>query len=281
MLNRLLGALENQTTHGQFTYSIVVADNDHEESARATVAAFTKNSRLEVNYHVERRQNIALARNMALHKARGDFAAFIDDDEFPIAEWLLNLYRTCEGHGAAGVLGPVLPHFDSEPPRWVHKGGFYQRPRHKTGFGLDWNECRTGNVIFRRSVAEGLGEPFHPEFGTGGEDQDFFRRAIANGNRFVWCNEAVVYEAVPPARWTLRVMVMRALLRGRNSWRHPEGRWAGLGKSAVALPLYALSLPLMLLCGYHLFVKCLIRLGDHGGKVLAALGLNPIRTRDM
>src|SRR5262245_26718838 len=134
MLNRLLCALADQATNGRFTYSIVVADNDRAESARPAVAAFTQCSLLQVSYCVEQRQNIGLARNAALQNAHGDFLAFIDDDEFPIAEWLLNLYHTYERYSVEGVLGPVLPHFDEEPPRWVRKGGFFNRPRHQTGF---------------------------------------------------------------------------------------------------------------------------------------------------
>ena len=37
-----------------------------------------------------RKQNIALARNKAIENAKGDFIAFIDDDEFPLDQWLLN-----------------------------------------------------------------------------------------------------------------------------------------------------------------------------------------------
>jgi glycosyltransferase involved in cell wall biosynthesis len=281
MLKRLLLALEGQATEERFTYSIVVADNDRAESARATVAAFAGHKRLQVSYCLEQRQNIALARNTALQNANGDFIAFIDDDEFPITEWLLNLYHTLEGYGVDGVLGPVLPHFDEEPPRWVRKGGFFNRPRHQTGFLLSWTDCRTGNVLFRAKVLELLGEPFRHEFGSGGEDLDFFQRAITKGCGFVWCDGAIVYEVQEPSRWEIRLMVRRALLRGRNNWRYTQGRWLRLAKSAVALPLYTLSLPIMLLGGYHRFVKSLVRIGDHGGKILAALGVNPVRTRNL
>jgi len=280
MLKRLLAALEGQATDARFTYSVVVTDNDRAESARAAVAAFTEYSRLPVSYCVEQRQNIALARNTALQNANGHFMAFIDDDEFPTAEWLLNLYHTLEGYEVDGVLGPVLPHFDKEPPRWVRKGGFFNRPRHQTGLLLNWTDCRTGNVLFRAKVSELLGEPFRNEFDCGGEDLDFFQRAITKGCRFVWCDEAIVYEVQEPSRWKVRLMMRRALLRGRNNWKFTQGRWLRLSKSAVALPFYTLSLPIMLLGGYHRFVKSLVRIGDHGGKVLAALELNPVRTRN-
>src|SRR5207245_2759845 len=85
---------------------------------------------------------------------------------------------------------------DNEPPEWLIKGGFYQRPTHPTGFLMPWHECRTGNVLFRRAILNSSETPFRREFGTGGEDQDFFRRMIERGHRFVWCNEAVTFELV-------------------------------------------------------------------------------------
>src|SRR5438105_4034195 len=75
------------------------------------------------------------------------------------------------------------------------------RPEHPTGTALSWRDARTGNVLLRRSALEGLGSPFRAEFGSGSEDQDFFRRLGQKGRKFVWCKEAIVYETVPAGRW--------------------------------------------------------------------------------
>ena len=83
-LRRLLNELGDQDTHDRFTFSIVVADNDHLQSAKAVVLGFAAASTIPITYCVEHRQNIALARNKAIENATGDFIAFIDDDEFPI-----------------------------------------------------------------------------------------------------------------------------------------------------------------------------------------------------
>ena len=97
-LKRLLEALSGQDTSGLFTYSIVVADNDHLRSAEAVVSDFATASTLPISYCVEPRQNIALARNKAIENAAGDFVAFIDDDEFPTARWLLTLFNACNAY---------------------------------------------------------------------------------------------------------------------------------------------------------------------------------------
>ena len=280
-LQRLLEKVALQETDGRFTFSVVVADNDADRSAESFVRSFAARSNFEIVYCAEPRKNIALVRNQALAHARGDFIAFIDDDEFPVERWLALLLAACERYSAAGVLGPVRPHFDQPPPAWLIKGRFCERPEHPTGTAMEWSKCRTGNVLFRRSLLDGGEEPFREEFGTGGEDQDFFRRMTAKGHQFVWCNEAVAYETVPPNRWTRTFMFRRALLRGRNALRHPTGRLKLVAQSLVAVPVYSILLPITLLVGQHVFVKVAVKFLDHFGRLLALLHLNPVRERQM
>ena len=283
MLQRLLRELAKQQTAGEFTFSIVVTNNDAAQSARPIVENFWKNfpppASIPVVYAVQPERNIALARNTALDNAQGDFIAFIDDDEFPEAGWLLNLFRVCQSNRVAGVLGPVKPFFERQPPSWLLKAGFYQRPTHPTGHLVPWQECRTGNVLFRRNILDPYEPAFRREFGTGGEDQDFFRRMIEKGHRFIWCDEAVAFEEVPPARWTRRFMINRALLRGKNTLRHRQKRARNLLKSAVAVPAYACALPFLLVAGHHHFMRYVVKLADHFGRLLAFARLNPVSHR--
>jgi hypothetical protein len=141
-------------------------------------------------------------------------------------------------------------------------------------------EARTGNVLLDRRIFGGMVEVFRPQFGTGGEDVDFFARMMEQGRVFVWCDEAVVFESVPPSRCTRGYLLRRALLRGRNTIKNPAGRTGNIVNSLVAAPLYALMLPLLLLAGQHVFLKYLIKLMDHTGRLLALVGLNPVRERD-
>jgi len=281
LLLRLLESLSHQQICDPCTFSIVVADNDIEQSARDVVTKFAEKSPFPVHYGVEHQRNIALARNKAIEMAQGEFIAFIDDDEFPAEGWLTQLRQACDKPWVAGVLGPVKPHFDTNPPSWIIKGGFCNRPEHATGTVLRWWQGRTGNLLFRQEILRGVEPAFRPEFGAGGEDQDFFLRMMDRGYIFTWCNEAVAYEIVPPARWTRSYMLKRALLRGRNGLKHARGRWLAVGKSVVAIPLYLLSLPLMLLGGHHRFMKNSIRLCDHLGRILTLLRINPVSEREI
>jgi succinoglycan biosynthesis protein ExoM len=276
LLQRLLGNLADQETSGFFTYSIVVADNDHLRSAEAVVKDFAAASTIPVRYCVEPQQNIAMTRNKAIEKASGDFIAFIDDDEFPTKRWLFTLFEACNKFNADGVLGPVKPYFEKKAPKWVVRGKFYERPTYATGFVIDWRKGRTGNVLLKKLIFQGLEQPFSPTF-LWAEDQDFFRRMIANGYRFIWCNEALAFEVVPPVRWKRTFMLKRALLRGTYCVQHPVSHFRAVAKSMVAVPIYAAALPFTLLLGHHRFMTLLVKLFDHLGRLLAFVGLNPVR----
>jgi glycosyltransferase involved in cell wall biosynthesis len=278
LLKRLLVDLTHQETDGLFTYSIVVADNDGSKSAERLVSDFAANTTIPVTYCVQPEQNISLTRNAAIENATGNFIAFIDDDEFPIKRWLVTLLKACNKYDVDGVLGPVKCHFDEEAPKWVVKGKFYERPTYPTGFVIDWRKGRTGNVLLKRQILDGIEQPFSREFHRSG-DQDFFRRMIANGRKFIWCDEAQAFEVVPPTRWTRTFMLKRALLRGTISMQHPTSKFIGIAKSAVAVPAYIVALPFALLLGQHRFMNLLVRTFDHLGRLLTFVGLKPVKSQ--
>jgi Glycosyltransferases, probably involved in cell wall biogenesis len=278
----LIKGLLVQRTEGKFTFSITIVDNDHLGTARETVEHFQQNHEIAIDYFIEPVQSIALARNRSVSNAKGDFIAFIDDDEYPVADWLLQLYNTLIERKVDGVLGPVDSQFAEPPPAWMLKTGVFDRPNgpgYETGAVLDWRRTGTGNVLLRRAVLGVVDGPFLSQFGSGGEDLDFFRRASLKGKVFIWCNEALAHETVPVERTRVWFQLRRALLRGKVSLERPSGRGLGLLKSAAAFFIYTLSLPIFLVMGRAMFVKYLIKDFDHIGKLLAWCGIDVVRQK--
>jgi glycosyltransferase involved in cell wall biosynthesis len=274
LLRRLLEELTLQETENRFDFSVVVADNDGERSAEPLIAELRLKCPFEIAYCVESRQNIALARNKVVENAKGDFLAFIDDDEFPAKRWLLTLFTVLHDQNVDGVLGPVLRHFDEKPPAWLEKSKLYVRRVNPTGMQVEWQEARTGNVLIRRDVIGDDPAPFRPEF-RAGEDQDFFRRKIEEGRKFVWCAEAEAFETVPPARWSRSYLLRKALLRGATAGLHTNAK--GILKSIIAVILYVPALPFVFLAGQHRGIPLLVSLCDHLGKLLILVGINPVQ----
>ncbi len=67
-------------------------------------------------------------------------------------------------------------------------------------------------------------------------------------------------------------LVKKALLRGATAGLQPTCRALCVAKSAIAVPLYALTLPFALFLGQHRFMTLLVKLCDHLGKLLIKMG---------
>ena len=279
MLARVLERVTQQITEDRFSFDVIVVDNDSNRSGNHVIKNFQENKGNKIVYDCEPKQNIALARNRAIRNACGNYIAFIDDDEFPSNKWLLSLYMDIKRYKSDGILGPVVPHFEQAPPKWVKKGRIFERPNHPTGHVMAWQNTRTGNVLIKRELFRNGQGWFDPTFGSGGEDRDFFRRMIKEEKVFVWSKEAMVYETIPPVRWKKAVLTKRALLRGKIALNFKDEIPRSMIKSACAIAVYGICLPLLFVLGHHLFIKYLIKCCDHIGKVLAFVGIDLVKEK--
>jgi succinoglycan biosynthesis protein ExoM len=283
LLKRLLSFIDVQEREDLFYYSVVIVDNDEQESARPIVESWSSQSKISVHYDVEPEQNISLARNRAVKNAKGDFIAFIDDDEYPAKNWLLNLYKAMQKYPSDGVLGPIISYFETVPPGWIVKGNLFDRKSFATGTVIqNVRYLRMGNVLLHRNLFDDKENLFDPRFGrTGGEDSDFFRRMMLKGKYFVWCDEACVNEYVPNERMNRTYLLRKAFLGGMS---HAASNKLTIlsgdtQKSFAAIILYTLALPLLLL-QHHLFMKYLIKDCYHFSKIFAICGLRIVKERN-
>lgn len=287
LLANLLKELQNQVTNDLFSYSIIVVDNDFNETAKSTVESLKQTSSINIDYFNEPEQNIALARNKAVDNANGNFIAFIDDDEYPEPTWLSNLYKTLADFNADGVLGPVIPHYPDNVPRWLIKSKLCERPSYKTGTILHWSDTRTGNVLLKRKMFDERNNRFGPEYGrTGGEDVEFFKKMDDSGKVFVWCNDAPAYETVPPERWTKKFYIQRNLRIGGlvGEKVRKKGTFSvrsyTLIKSTMWIASLTILLPFTILCGQHIFMRCTTKIMYNFGFISGFMGRVIMRYRN-
>lgn len=274
MLRRLLLKLNDQVTEGLFTYSVVVADYDIARSAAHVVNRMSTSCKVPIRYCVEPRQKIAWARNKAIEHAEGAFVALIDEEEFPEPTWLLSLYQNLCDYRVDGVLGAVKRHFEDVPPAWFRKSGIYVHRVKATGTAVNWSQSSTSNALLKRGIFACDSMPFRTDL-RGGEDQDFFRRKIESGYRFIWSAEAQVSETITPGRWKRTYILRKALQLGASCASKPEPLRPRIIRSLVAVPAYVLLAPVTLLGGQQHFMKLMMKLCRHTGMLMMRAGIDP------
>lgn len=282
MLERLLRKVALQDTGGLFDFSVVVVDNDATGPAKETVLRLRDELGLDITYGVEPEQRIPAARNHSVRLAKGNYIGIIDDDEFPPQNWLITMFRAIQTFDVDGALGPVHPFFEQKPPAWLIKSGLCERPVHRTGTLLSWDQTRTGNVLLKKNVFKKNNLHFDVELTTG-EDRAFFKEAMRAGFRFTAVYEAPVYEIVPPGRWTKKYYLKRALIFGMNAHKYSARGMSGMSfiavsaKSFGAVLGYALSAPVCACVGSHVLINCLERGAHHLSRLFAMIGIELVQ----
>lgn len=282
MLRRVLDGIIGQVICPEFTVEIIVVDNDEKRSAENIVGEYKQAGRCNIIYDCEPEQSISLARNRTIRNSSGGYIAIIDDDEYPANDWLKTMYRCTKDYGADGVLGPVLPDFPENAPRWLQRSGLCNRPRNATGSTITGRDLRTGNVLFARSIFDENEKWFDPARGlTGGSDGEFLSRQIKSGRHFIWCDEALVYETVPLERWSADYYLQRNFRIGTMTGEamRRNRRISTLLKTFTALILYSMLLPFSLFLGKHRWIRILTKTYYNAGCVLSFFKLVKVQKK--
>jgi len=216
-LGRALNSVLAQSALNAFYVEVIVCDNSPESSARDFVTAFDQTTDLDIIYVHEPNAGVANARNTAVKAAKGDFIAFLDDDEEAPPHWLEGLMQTQARFNADVVFGPVKARLAQRTPRFQdYFVAFFSRygpPEDtvlKTYYGC-------GNSLVRQAALPKDSLPFSIiRNNMGGEDDELFQTLMDQQKIIAWASEAFVYEDVPEPRSRLRYTLRRAFAFGQG-----------------------------------------------------------------
>jgi glycosyltransferase involved in cell wall biosynthesis len=236
-LSKLLDALGRQVHDAARPYALsaVVVDNDASASARAIAKSYAGGPAFELIYVVEPNQGIPLARNRALVSVPPDtdLVCFIDDDEWPVDNWLDAMLAVYLSTDADCVYGPVAPVYPSDPPEFFIKSRVFERKRNRDGAQIGYAASNNVMIDYRFVREHELRFEEKMRF-TGGTDYRFFYLAVKKGMRIFWAENALVYDIIPESRMTWKWVLQRQFRLG-NTFAVTDAMDGSLGRRAYRL----------------------------------------------
>jgi glycosyltransferase involved in cell wall biosynthesis len=196
----------------------LLVDNDAQQSCASAAEQLRQESQVPFTYAIEAAAGVANARNTAVALAKGDFIAFLDDDEVAKPNWLAELIATQSATKADVVFGPIearLPEGSAEPRSYFQ--AFFSRVLDGESRLID-KPYGCGNSLLKRDTVLKGPTPFNPSTNeTGGEDDLLWHDVRTWGGSFAWAKDAWVYEDVPASRASWAYLTKRAFAYGHNT----------------------------------------------------------------
>ena len=274
-LARLLESLSRMKLPEGVTAEVIVVDNDAASDPR-NVPDRDALAPLALHWLREPRRNISYARNLAVANARGEWLAFVDDDEIVDEGWLAAYWARAEEAACDGWFGPVIPVFETWCTPWLDPS-FFANPRFASGTRITRYGAHTCNAFVRRALFRDA--RFDPALGrSGGEDTALFCKLSLRGARFEWCDDAIAREFVPVERQRPGFLVRRSFRGGctHAQLEHDLGRVpsrsAAITQSLAAAGVLSLAGAVMLLGGRARSLGVMRHAAVQLGKVWGHLG---------
>ncbi|MCJ8141353.1 glycosyltransferase [Ancylobacter sp. A5.8] len=215
-LRRALASAVAQQIPEGLAVDILVVDNSQDGNAFGIVEEFRAQG-VGVAYASEREAGVANARNAGVQQSRGEWIAFLDDDEEAEPGWIAAHWRVIGMTGAEAVFGPVSAQAEEPGGLVALLPNFARRIELPDGADLAPHAALLGtnNSAFSRACLTGP-EPFDRSLnGCGGEDSLLIKRLVFSGRKLRWSAEGCVTEWVPPRRLSWSYVTRRRFLSGQ------------------------------------------------------------------
>ncbi|MEY3330140.1 MAG: hypothetical protein RLZZ115_3025 [Cyanobacteriota bacterium] len=115
----VLEKLQLQTGTENITWEIIVVDNNSNDQTADVVQnmIISWQEVFPLKYVFEAKQGIAFARQKGVEESQGELIGFLDDDNFPNSDWVLQAYLFGQEHPKAGSYGGQIHGiYEVKPP---------------------------------------------------------------------------------------------------------------------------------------------------------------------
>ncbi|MGB3639555.1 MAG: hormogonium polysaccharide biosynthesis glycosyltransferase HpsE [Rivularia sp. (in: cyanobacteria)] len=118
-LPEVLQRLQNQLQAENISWEIIVVDNNSTDNTAEIVKQYQQNWQhpFPLKYSFEPRQGAAYARERGVTEAKGEIIGFLDDDNYPVSNWVAKAYEFAQKYPNAGAIASQIhPNWEVEPP---------------------------------------------------------------------------------------------------------------------------------------------------------------------
>lgn len=250
-LARCLRSLQNLS---QPPHEILVVDNAPNSDATNQLVAQMQ----RIQYVIEPRPGLSVARNTGIRHTTGEIIAFTDDDVIVHPEWITRLQQSFHCPQVMAVTGLVLPAEIETEAQFIFEKGFggfsrgyypllfdtqFFKQRQSRGVPV-WDIGAGANMAFRRKAFELVGD-FDERLGAGAsgcsEDSELWYRLLAEGWYCYYEPTAVAFHYHRSDLDSLKQQMYQymrghvvALLVQFAKYKH----WGNLHRLFFALPRY-------------------------------------------
>jgi glycosyltransferase involved in cell wall biosynthesis len=234
-LQRTLAALQTLAGPPEGWELLVVDNASSDGTAEYLATATWRPAAIEARVVRETSLGLSNARNCAVQMATGEYLLFIDDDETPHTQWLVNHASAMVQHRPDALGGPIDVQFvDGVRPSWLRDEllGFIGKIDHG-GAGRWLTAPETpifgGNFAFHRAAFERIGN-FDKGLGRqgtnniGGEDIEIYDRLLRAGCKVRWVPDALIYHRVESPKLRRSYFLDLHYRQGRSEGARSRGR---------------------------------------------------------
>ncbi|MEB3342553.1 hormogonium polysaccharide biosynthesis glycosyltransferase HpsE [Okeania sp.] len=260
----IIDKLKIQEGTEKINWEIVIVDNNSKDNTAQIIANYQSNwqEKFPLKYFLETRQGASIARKTAMEKAQGYYVGFLDDDNLPAPDWVVQAYNFGKSHPQAGAYGgQIHGEFEVEPPHNFKKIAPYLAIIERGDQPFSYNEHKkkvlppgAGIVICKKAWLENVPKsllltgPSGKSLALKGEDLEILSH-IQNGGWEIWYNPNMhLYHQIPSWRLERNYLVSLASNSGLHRhhirmirlkfWQKPLGFLAYLVNDSYKALLY-------------------------------------------
>jgi len=227
-LKKFLDTLLTQEIPQDFTYEIIIIDNNSKDMTKDVIDNYSGRFPLgRLNYLFEQRQGKCFALNTAISRSQGDVLVFTDDDVVLPREWYGTINDFVKNMEFDAACGRVLPQYPQGIPDWVKQNNdLLSGPIVSYDYGTEIKpyDQRSmlpligANMIVKRRLFDEVGlfnTNLGPGTGTFGDDTEMCLRWEKRNKKLFYAGNVLVWHPVIKERTGLNYIAKWNIASGK------------------------------------------------------------------